>query len=205
LIQSTFNPNRPNKLSPAECTQQQQEKATKGHRRPPRPYDDRRHCLFRFLLLFSVAGLGLLVFLLGLGRLGQHHQQQQDEAGLDALALNSTAIAAPALPFYRLDAADPFNQTRRFVWKAGSVEEDVISDKEPPARRASVQLRVEGDPTFRPAASFDPIRAHHCLRNKSIVFVGDSITRYTYLNFVNWIENGAWTNPQDPQLEDERH
>ena len=31
-----------------------------------------------------------------------------------------------------------------------------------------------------------------CLRNRHIVLVGDSITRYTYLNLVNYIEVGKW-------------
>lgn len=150
----------------------------------------RRHASFRFLLLLipSVASVALLALLLLLP--GQHHggdgRHQQHQAptssgSYSALSIDRPAVRPsperiPSLPFYRPDSVDPFNGQRRFVWEVGPADEDVISDKEPPARRARCRLRVEGDPSFASFDEYSP-RAHRCLRNKSIVFVGDSITR----------------------------
>ena len=36
--------------------------------------------------------------------------------------------------------------------------------------------------------------ARTCLSSKSIVFIGNSLTRYQYLSFVNYIEHGRWTD-----------
>ena len=42
----------------------------------------------------------------------------------------------------------------------------------------------------------------HCLRNRRIAFVGDSVTRYQYLNLAHFIAHGHWRSGL-PALEDE--
>ena len=46
--------------------------------------------------------------------------------------------------------------------------------------------------------TFDESKHHHnirsCLQDKRIVFVGDSLTRYQYLNLVNFLATGHWTS-----------
>ena len=41
----------------------------------------------------------------------------------------------------------------------------------------------------------------HLLRNKRIVFVGDSLTRYQYLNLVNFFHTNSWHKNVHPSLE----
>lgn len=45
--------------------------------------------------------------------------------------------------------------------------------------------------------------AHKILRNKRIVFIGDSLTRYQYLNFVHVIHKNSWTLSDYPSFENE--
>ena len=42
--------------------------------------------------------------------------------------------------------------------------------------------------------------ARRCLQDRHVVYVGDSVTRYGYLNLVYWLHTGAWHVPpgQDP-------
>ena len=37
--------------------------------------------------------------------------------------------------------------------------------------------------------------AHACLRDTTVVFIGDSLTRYQYLNLVYFLRNGKWAPP----------
>jgi len=48
--------------------------------------------------------------------------------------------------------------------------------------------------------AIDYNNARACLRDKHIVFMGDSLTRYQYLNFIQWLRRGNWTTPV-PRLE----
>ena len=43
----------------------------------------------------------------------------------------------------------------------------------------------------------------HCLRGRRIAFMGDSLTRYQYLNLVHFIARGSWYS-EPPTLENER-
>lgn len=137
---------------------------------PPR----RRHAVFfGSLFLAAVAGLGLLL-------LGVHTRRQPDAP--HPAEIEPSALIIPADP------------PPRFVWEAGAPEEDV-SAKEPPQRRARLRLRVEGDgPAFRFFEEFSP-RPHRCLRGKSLVFVGDSITRCVFLGASFGLDRSSMIEP----------
>jgi hypothetical protein len=56
-------------------------------------------------------------------------------------------------------------------------------------------------------ASVTPSFARDCLRGKHLLFIGDSVTRYQYLNLAQYIQTGAWTPfsaEGDALTEDER-
>ena len=46
----------------------------------------------------------------------------------------------------------------------------------------------------------DHARTRSCMHRKHIVFLGDSLLRYQYLNFVQWLRSGNWTTSR-PRLE----
>lgn len=43
-----------------------------------------------------------------------------------------------------------------------------------------------------PLSKFSADDARNCLKKKTVVFVGDSVTRYQYVNFVHMLEHGAY-------------
>jgi len=46
-----------------------------------------------------------------------------------------------------------------------------------------------------------PLKLKELLRNKRIVFIGDSLTRYQYLNFIHFIHFNSWILSSPPRLE----
>lgn len=47
----------------------------------------------------------------------------------------------------------------------------------------------------------DAKKARECLKGRHIVFIGDSLTRYSYLNLANFIETGDWESYSYPYSE----
>lgn len=46
-----------------------------------------------------------------------------------------------------------------------------------------------------------PLKLKELLKNKHIVFIGDSLTRYQYLNFIHFLHFNSWTLSSFPRIE----
>lgn len=59
-----------------------------------------------------------------------------------------------------------------------------------------------------PSCSLDYLedveQSRTCLRNRHVVLIGDSLTRYMYLNLVNYLETGEWIPWEHPYSEAEK-
>ena len=47
-------------------------------------------------------------------------------------------------------------------------------------------------------------QGRRCLYNRHVVLIGDSLTRYMYLNLVNYLETGEWIPREHPYSEVEK-
>jgi len=56
------------------------------------------------------------------------------------------------------------------------------------------QFGIEVGPNLANETTYDRVREKH-LNGKSILFIGDSLTRYQYLNLVYFLASGAWSSP----------
>ena len=54
-----------------------------------------------------------------------------------------------------------------------------------------LRFHVHGCRMRRPTAN----QANRCLRDQSLVFVGDSLTRYQYLSLIGFLHSGLWPEP----------
>lgn len=64
-----------------------------------------------------------------------------------------------------------------------------------------VRLRVDG-------CRLDQISLGHargCFARRSVALVGDSLTRYQYLNLVHFLANGEWESPEPPNERERSH
>ena len=67
---------------------------------------------------------------------------------------------------------------------------------------ARLHVRVGPTTSFQPIAELNVTRVRECLRGRSILIVGDSLSRYQYLSLVYFIATGSWHSPC-PQNSDE--
>ena len=87
------------------------------------------------------------------------------------------------------------------VAERGTALRIVGEDSEDPCK-AQQSLRLHlGDEVLRAQAA----KVRHCLAGRSLLFVGDSITRYQYISLISLIETGRFpercTRTHDPQAE----
>ena len=87
------------------------------------------------------------------------------------------------------------------VAERGTALRIVGEDSEDPCK-AQQSLRLHlGDGVLRAHAA----KVRHCLAGRSLLFVGDSITRYQYISLISLIETGRFpercTRAHDPQAE----
>ncbi len=165
-----------------------------------------RHCLLGLVASAALLVLGFVAV----------HPNVRPTVMYGVLNAKKGDMPAPLRPVLLTDNASFHRELLEFVWQplepleppeqqAKDVEAEAEAEAEATAvvvtRRgkgvADCDLVVKG----HELQAFDQAaEAHACLRNKSIVLVGDSLTRYQYLNLVQFLENGQWWNP-DPQLE----
>lgn len=85
---------------------------------------------------------------------------------------------------------------------ANSFDEARWEHTQSPLNPNSISLRLIFGNRNEPLPLLSWQRARFCLRGQRIAFVGDSITRYQYLNLVHFLAHGTWVS-NHPELERE--
>ena len=74
-----------------------------------------------------------------------------------------------------------------------------VNASDPTDPRVNIGVKADGCRLEHTVVD-DATRARKCLSRKHVVFIGDSLTRYQYLNFVSYLEKGNYSDHQPRSL-----